>query len=153
MIIANMQRSATLWLPRIAAFGVALLLAGSSVVWVLRMQRPAAEGVLPVVSSQAETPPVDLAAVSRVLGSAAPGPAPIAAEGSTRFRLTGIIASAGGQGVALLSVDGKPPKPYRRGTALEDGLVLQSVQARSVNLAADTTGPVRLRLELPPRQP
>jgi len=95
---------------------------------------------------------LDAAALSRLLGGdiaavAAPG----VTDASSRFRLAGVIASGGGQGVALVSVDGKPAKPYRVGSFLEDGWMLQSVEPRSVALAPDASAPVRMRLELPAR--
>jgi hypothetical protein len=47
---------------------------------------------------------------------------------SSRFvvdRCGGSARSKGG--AALIAVDGKPPKPYRVGARIEDGLVLQGV--------------------------
>jgi general secretion pathway protein C len=83
--------------------------------------------------------------------AAAPAGNAVAVDAVNGIRLTGIIASAGGQGVALLSIDGKPPRPYRVGSTLEEGLVLQSVESRRVALSGDAEGPVRMHLELPTR--
>jgi general secretion pathway protein C len=49
-------------------------------------------------------------------------------------------------------VDGKPAKPFRVGTMIEEGLVLQSVAARRAVLAESATGPAVLTLELPVRK-
>lgn len=153
MIIAIMQMpSWTDWLPRLGALGVGLLLAASVVFWMLRW--PASEGTaaLPVVAASEEAPVPNASAVARLLG--APAAATQAADvpdASSRFRLTGIVGQGAGQGVALLSVDGKPAKPYRQGSVVEEGWLLRSVQQRSIALAADASGPVRLTLELPPR--
>lgn len=153
MIIANMHFTAWKpWMPRLAAFAVALLLAASLVFWILRW--PAADSgqsvPLPAASEELPVPPPG--AMARLLGADAAAVVAVAApDAASRFRLTGIIASVqgGGQGVALLSIDGLPAKPYRVGSLLEDGWMLQSVQPRRVALAADADAPVRLELELP----
>ena len=52
------------------------------------------------------------------------------------------------QGVALLAIDGKPPRAYRVGARVDQALVLQSVAGRTAAI-----GPVRgapaVQLELP----
>ena len=64
--------------------------------------------------------------------------------------LVGVAAGArSGGGAALIAIDGKPAKPYRVGSAVDEGLVLQSVQARRAVLAATPEGPQVLALELP----
>jgi general secretion pathway protein C len=65
-----------------------------------------------------------------------------------RFGLFGVVAQ-GSDGAALLVIDGKPARPYRVGTQLEAGLLLQSVGPRHVVLAASAGGPALHRLELP----
>jgi general secretion pathway protein C len=89
--------------------------------------------------------------MARLLGAEAVAQA-AAPDAASRFRLTGIIASGSGHGVALLSIDGKPAKPYRVGSQLETGWMLQSVETRRVALATDAKAPVGLQLELPLRQ-
>lgn len=152
MIIANMQVTAWKpWMPRLAAFGVGLLLAASLVFWVLCWPTPAQHSLAPpATSEELQAAPTEV--VARLLGGV-PTVASAAPDVASRFRLTGIIASsAGGQGVALLSIDGQPAKPYRVGSLLEEGWMLQSVQQRSAALAPNAQAPVRLQLELPPRQ-
>jgi general secretion pathway protein C len=158
MIIANMQvATVQSWMPRLAAFAVALLLGASGVYWVLRWPVPDAGPRLPLAGARDELPLADAAALARLLGDgkAVDGPAAVAAapQAASRFRLTGIIAAASGQGLALLSIDGKPPKPYPVGAQLEPGWMLQSVEARRIALATDAKAPVGLRLELPAQQP
>jgi general secretion pathway protein C len=92
-------------------------------------------------------------AVARLLGAnpvaASPAGAPTASLAS-RFNLLGVVAARSHSGAALIAVDGKPPRPYRVGSAIEEGLVLQSVQRRRAVLAASAGGPAVLTLELPP---
>jgi general secretion pathway protein C len=141
-------------MPRIATFVVALLLAASVVFWVLRWPVRDAGMALPLPAANQDMPALSASTVTRLLG-ALPAAADNAAvpDAGSRFALTGVVALGAGRGVALVSIDGKPAKPYRIGSQLEEGWVLQSVAARSVALGAEATGPVRLQLELPTRQP
>jgi general secretion pathway protein C len=50
-------------------------------------------------------------------------------------------------------VDGKPARPYRVGSVVEEGLVLQSVHARQAVLGAPGNAQPLLTLELPPPPP
>ncbi len=94
--------------------------------------------------------PMELA---RLLGAAAPavdGPGPGPAD---RFILSGVIASLVGQGAALISVDGKPARPFAVGAELAPGYVLVSVALREAMLAEGLFAPVRAVLSLPlPKQ-
>ncbi len=65
---------------------------------------------------------------------------------SARFALLGVVAQPDAQGTALLSVDGKPAKPYKVGAMVVDGWALQSVQGRRAKLARNGAEMV---LELP----
>ncbi len=101
--------------------------------------------------------PVDPVAVGRLLG-APPAPAegtgPLAAPSlASRFVLMGVVAGFPGGGAALLSVDGQPPKPYRVGSLVAEGLVLQSVRGRSASMGPARSGPAAVTLELPPLGP
>jgi general secretion pathway protein C len=59
---------------------------------------------------------------------------------STRFQLHGVIASASGQGSALISVDGQAPKAFRVGQTLADGVTLISLSAKQANLGPASGG-------------
>jgi general secretion pathway protein C len=73
---------------------------------------------------------------------------------ASRFSLVGVAAQGARHGAALVSVDGKPAKPYRVGAQLDEGIVLQSVQGRKAVLASAANGQPVLTLELPlPTQP
>ena len=101
--------------------------------------------------------------VTRLLGAPpAADAAPVAAapEAASRFRLLGIMApkqaraNSEGAGVALIAVDGKPPRAYAVGAHLDGDLVLQSVSLRTVSIGS-TQGspPVVLDSRLPPQPP
>jgi general secretion pathway protein C len=59
---------------------------------------------------------------------------------SSRFQLLGVIASASGQGSALISVDGQPPKAFRVGQTLTEGLTLISLSAKQANVGPTGAG-------------
>ena len=140
----------SIWWPRGASFVLAALAAASASFWALKVSAvntatsaPAAAMAGPVV--------IDAASVARALGGG-PGAAPAAAPSASlasRFAMVGVVADQHSGGAALISVDGKPAKPYRVGDAIEDGLVLQTVQARKAALGP-TSGAAVLTLELPP---
>ncbi|MGH8803367.1 MAG: type II secretion system protein N, partial [Polaromonas sp.] len=69
-----------------------------------------------------------------------------------RFSLVGVVTEGPG-GAALLAVDGKPARPYRVGSRIDEGTVLQSVGPRHAVLAASADGPPLQRLELPGPMP
>lgn len=91
--------------------------------------------------------------LSRVLGTPPPQPveaaAPVVAD--SRFRLLGLAAPAAGQGggLALIAVDGKPPRTWRVGREVEPGLRLLAVSHRRAELGVPGAPP-SVTLELPP---
>jgi len=151
MIIASMHALPfNSWTPRLAAFAVAMMLAGSLVFGGLQWPHADTGRPLPQVPTRSDQTPVDATVVARLLGADAASAAPAAApDAASRYRLTGVIASGQGRGIALIAIDGKAPKPYRVGMVLEEGLVLQSVERRLAIVGAEAKGPERFRLELP----
>jgi general secretion pathway protein C len=127
------------------------LAAASAVYWGMKLG--SGPGNAPMAPPAPSAPAADPAAIARLLGSSpvAAAAAPVASL-SSRFSLLGVVAETDGGGAALISVDGKPPKPYRVGAALDDGLVLQSVQPRRAVIAASMQGQAALTLELPLRK-
>lgn len=97
-------------------------------------------------------PPNDPVAVARLLGAnpVAAAPAAQAASLASRFALLGVVSERTHDGAALIAIDGRPARPYRVGAAIDEALVLQSVQARQAVLANSVDGPPVLTLELPP---
>jgi general secretion pathway protein C len=100
----------------------------------------------------AGTSTVDPQAVVRALGGGEVA-APVAAaapSASSRFVLMGVVADTSSGGAALISVDGKPARPFRVGASVDGRLVVQSVTGRKASLAADPSAPAEVVLELPP---
>jgi general secretion pathway protein C len=136
---------------RLSAFVIWALVAASAVFWGLRL----------IVRSP-EAPPYtvsvgDAASVSgdltRLLGTPPVAAAAVVAtpEIASRFRLTGVMAPKppATQGVALIAVDGKLPRAFRVGAAVDGELVLQSVSLRTAAIGPPR-GATAVTLELPP---
>jgi general secretion pathway protein C len=136
------------WSVRGTAFALWLLVAASAVYWGLKLgTRPPALAA-PAPSRAAVA--VDPGAVARLLGGSPSAAVAAAPSMASRFALVGVVAGArSGSGAALISVDGKPAKPFRVGTAVEENLVVQSVEGRRAVLGAPGNGPAALTLELP----
>lgn len=127
------------------------LAAASVVFWGVRLAAPAdAQAPPPVV--RAPVAAIDPTAVARMFG-AVPATTEVAAapEAASRFALLGVVADSAQQGAALIAVDGKPARPFRVGSQLVDGYVLQSVGTRSAALGASVDAPVALTVQLPVR--
>lgn len=137
---------------RVATFAVWLLAAGSCVYWGMKLTaRPATLTASPAVARPAA--PVDPAALARLLGGTGPlaAGAGTAAPLSNRFVLVGVVSGMKSrEGAAVIAVDGKPARPFRVGGAVDDTLVLQSVQGRRAVLAPAAGGAPAVTLELPP---
>jgi len=126
------------------------VVAFSAVTWGLRWSASGATPSNATAAAQA-LPEVDVSAAARSLG-AAPVPAPAAPTLGSRFQLQGVMAGGPDAGAALISVDGKPAKPYRVGAVVADGLVLQSALGRRVSIGSAMDGPQTLALELPAKK-
>ncbi|HWP18491.1 MAG TPA: hypothetical protein VNO84_05150 [Burkholderiaceae bacterium] len=142
-------------LARLFTFAVWALAAGSAAFWALRL----AASPLPV---PAQAAPVTAqlgsqAAVLRMLGAPpAEGDAPAAPPPeSARFKLLGVMApreGAAGPGVALVSVDDKPPRAVALGAPVDGDLVLKELGHRRAAFGR-ADGPVSFTLELPELPP
>ena len=144
------------WSVRGATFALWLLAAASAAYWVLKVGGPA--GTVAAAAPPARAAPaVDPVAIARLLGSAstlaAATPAAPQPSLASRFVLVGVAAGASGGGHAVIAVDGKAARPYRVGSVIDEGLVLQSVQGRRAVIGQQGSGPALLTLELPPIQP
>ena len=118
--------------------------AGGVVYWGLLLTAPAA---LPVVGL-ASAPMASfqsLPTVAKALGHATSVPqAPT--PSSSQFKLLGVIASTKGLGSALIAVDGQPPKAYRVGQEVSEGVKLVSLAPKQARLKSNGQD---LLLELP----
>lgn len=141
---------------RLLAFAIWAAAAGTAAFWGLRVF--VATPQIPAHAQAAGAGGLPPADVSRVLGQAPVivEAAPVAPEVSSRFQLVGVAAPRASDsrpgGVALIAVDGKPPRAYRVGTAIEAGMVLQAVHARGAELGPRGEA-AQVRLELPPLPP
>jgi general secretion pathway protein C len=145
-MVSNSQNK---WAVAGVTFAVWGLVAASAVYWGLKLTtRPSVPAATPLAVRAPA--PADPVAVARLLGAspvaAAATPAPSLAS---RFALVGVVANRSQKGAALIAVDGKPPKPYRVGAPVDEGIVLQSVESRRAVLAGPDGAPV-LTLDLPP---
>jgi general secretion pathway protein C len=147
-MVSNSRNS---WAVAGTSFVLWGLVAASAVYWGLKLAEPSRAGAAnPLAASN--VPPIDPTAVGRLLG-AVPNTAAVAPPVrslASRFALVGVVASRSHQGAALIAMDGKPAKPFRVGSTVDEGLVLQSVESRRAILAASADGPPTLTLELPP---
>ncbi len=136
-------------------FVIWALAAASGVAWGLRLfaQGPAQPAGAQV--AQAVPPGGDL---SRLLGADAAPPASAAAAEpvatDARLQLVGVVAARGAaaEGVALIAVDGKPPRAYRVGARVDGERVLQAVEPRGATLGP-RGGAATVSLQLPPPPP
>jgi len=151
----TVNHTPTRWWLRLSTFVLAALAAASATVWVLKLSAQAVP-----VQTIAPAPALALSdpqAMARSLGggsnAASALGASIAAPLSHRFKLMGVVSQPAHKGYALISVDGKPAKPFRVGALLEEGLMLQSVSPRSATLAPSREASASATLELPKVSP
>ena len=135
--------------PRWAAAVLWLAAGLSGGYWLL--QSIGREAWVPVPSLSSSVPQADTATVARALGAAAViAETPAAAPAETRYRLWGVVSQrAGRSGAALIAVGAEPPRPFRVGDAVGEGLVLQSVAHGVARLGAAAQGASSVELTLP----
>jgi general secretion pathway protein C len=145
--------SAARWHAPLATTGLWALAAGAAVFWALRLASPA-DAVAAAATMPRPSVSADSDAVARLLGVLpVSSTAPVAPEAASRFALSGVVADPSKQGAALISIDGKPPRPFRVGSKVGEGYVLQSVGVRAATLGAQLDGPAAFTLQLPVRAP
>jgi general secretion pathway protein C len=161
MIMAAMLN---LWTVRLTTFLLWALAAGSAMFWVLQGVNAASTSDLGAAktltspalgaSNTSNTSNTFNASITPQVATALGAKNPIAptaasalAASQARFQLIGVLAVGSKNGAALIAVDGKPAKPYLVGVAIEDGLEVTSVAARSAFIGSK--GAVAFTLELP----
>lgn len=136
---------------RLSAFVIWALVAGCFAFWGLRLFVPTPATPSYAVNVGEVAPP--RGDLGRLLGTPA-SPVAVQPEAASRFALSGVLAPPEGfantHGVALISVDGKPPRAYHVGARLVDDWVLQGVTRRSASLGPDQAA-AAVVLELPER--
>jgi general secretion pathway protein C len=144
-------KSAKFW-PGAGAALLGCAAAASAVFWVLNFPSGSAVQGVPVVHSAGQAtaasalqPSVYLA---RAWGVQAPAPEVSIAQ-SSRFQLWGVVAGASGQGSALIAVDGQPPRAFRVGQTVTEGVVLQGLSPKQAQLGASAQGAALFSLSLP----
>ena len=139
------------WPVATTTLGLWALAAASVVFWGLRLAAPA-DAMVPPPVARSTTAAIDPAAVARMFGVVtAKNEVAAAPEAASRFSLLGVVADTAQHGAALIAVDGKPARPFRVGSMLADGFVLQSVGPRSAALGGSYDGPTAITLQLPVR--
>ena len=143
------------WIVRLTTFSLWALVAASSTFWILQNLNTLANdtrlgSTKTAATARAAPEPNLIPQVATALGAknliaATPASELIALQ--ARLQLQGVLAVGTGQGAALISVDGKPAKPYRVGSAIEDGLEVTAVAARGASIG--TNGITVFTLELP----
>jgi general secretion pathway protein C len=141
------------WTIGLANFAVWALAAFAAVFWATKVLQPPTSGSLVPVATVAAAS-ADPVPMVRVLGKTTTVTPPAATQQAaaidpaSRFSLVGVVAGRGNTGVALLSVDGKPPRPYRVGANIDDSHVLRAVDKRSATLSRGASAP-GFSIELP----
>jgi len=147
-----MQTNAySLWRVRAVTFFLAALAALSATYWVLKSMQGHSVSATPVANTgQAVLDPQSLARAlggGRIVQTGTPGAA--SASVRTPYVLVGVLADSAKGGAALISVDGKPAKPYGVGATVDGNLVLQSVRGRRAVLAESVMGAAQVTLDMP----
>lgn len=138
---------------RWVAFGVWAATAASAVLWGLRLFVPSVP--VPAHASVAQ-PSAAVGDLTRLFGAEPVAaveeedPEPVA---DARFQLIGVVtprpAGAADEGLALISVDGRPPRAFRVGATVDGEQVLQAVQPRGATLGP-RGGAALVALSIPP---
>lgn len=132
------------------------LVAASAAFWGLRLF--VTPSPVPAHARVADATPPPRGDLTRLLGVDAPPPSAAAAEPppDARFQLVGVLSpkspAAAREGVALIAVDGKPPRAFRVGHVVDGTQVLKSVNAKGVTLGP-RDGAAAVSLNLAPLPP
>lgn len=136
----------TSWIVKITTFSLWAFAVGSATFWTLQMPGNATpiNNVSGAVTSTAAdaTEQAHVQQVAAALGAKSGAmltPAAELAAKQSRFQLQGVLAVGTKSGAALISVDGKPAKPYRVGAEVEEGLEVTSVKAYEASLGTHRT--------------
>jgi general secretion pathway protein C len=138
---------------RLLSFAIWAAVAASAVFWLTRLLARSDAAPSHTITASNSTS-VAAADFSRLLGSsarAAVETARVEPVVDARFKLLGVVATkttAPDSGLALIAVDGKPPRPVGLGGVVDGSLVLLAVNHRRAELGP-VGGEATVRLELP----
>lgn len=119
-------------LPLITSFILFIALCASSAYWAMQLFKPPVRTIAAPPQVQGSAPSLDAAA--SLLG----GRASVAA--ASNFQLKGVVvASNPAESVALLAIDGKPPRAVRTNTEAKPGTIVREVQKTYVLLSEGGT--------------
>lgn len=107
--------------------------AAGIVFWVLQWPRQETVAVSVPVSTRQTHQDLN-GQVAKALGHLVDPAAGPAVQASSQYKLMGVIVSSSGQGSALIATDGQPPKAYRVGQTIQEGVTLLSLTARQARL-------------------
>jgi general secretion pathway protein C len=138
----------TYFWPSASAALLGCAAAASVVFWVLNFPSGMVVQGLPLAQSTGPATGPSSVHMAKALGVQAALPDVSIAQ-SSRFVLWGLVAGASGQGSALIAVDGQPPRPYRVGQTVTDGVVLQGLAPKQAQLGANAQGAALFSLSLP----
>lgn len=149
--ISPNPQSPKLW-PGVWAALLGCAAVASVVFWVLNFPTGSAVLSVPVVQSADQASTSSAAPTSmrmaRALGDKMPQKQASIAQ-SSRFELRGVVAGASGQGSALIAIDGQPPRAFRVGQTVTEGVVLQGLGPKQAKLGASAQGAALFSLDLP----
>jgi general secretion pathway protein C len=141
-------------LSRSLTFVIWALAAATGVFWGLRLfVSPAHAPAHVALAADAALARGD---ITRLLGASVIAPPPeqlaVVPDLAARLRLTGVAAplSHGGGGVAIISVDGNPPRVYRVGATIASEFVLRGISQRSATVGMAGQAGSDVLLEMPP---
>ena len=144
------------WAPALVTTAVWTALGLSALAWGLALwpsdSQPLAVSVASVEA--APMPVLQASDIAKVLGasSAAPASSTVdAAPAAVRMSLLGVAMAGKANAIAVISLDGQPPKPFHVGATVSPGLVLQAVTSTQALLGAAIKSPTQSTLELPKR--
>lgn len=150
-------RAPSAWSLRLITLCLAALATASAGYWALKSVSTTPVGPAPAMAVTPGPTP-NPQAITRLMGatpaSTPTAAAPAADANGGRLKLLGVVAGRADRGYALISVDGKPARPFGVGSQVTETLMLRSVAIRSAALAPDAKAPASVTLELPkPAQP
>jgi general secretion pathway protein C len=129
---------------RLCAFVIWALVAASAAFWGLRLfvRAPGAPAHT-VAASDTASMRADLTRMFGAPRTAAAEQQPAPPALASRFQLAGVMAPKKGSsdyGVALIAVDGKLPRAFRVGSAIDGEIVLKAVSLRTAEIGKSTGG-------------